>query len=62
MSVVTVEVRFAEMTRDRHYSERAHSPFKFSILIFGRFSKNKARFQNTDSSCGVFFRRFTCTV
>ena len=45
MSVVTVEVQFAEMTGDRHYSERAHSPCKFSILIFGSFYKNKTRFQ-----------------
>ena len=34
MSVVTVEVRFAEMTGDCHYNERAHSPCKFSILLF----------------------------
>ena len=32
---VTIEVRFAEMTGDRYYSERVHSPCKFS--------KNKAR-------------------
>ena len=47
MSVVTVEVQFAEMTGDHHYSKRAHSPCKFSILklIFGCFYKNKACFQ-----------------
>ena len=28
VSVVTVYVRFAEMTGDRHYNERAHSPCK----------------------------------
>ena len=37
VSVVTVEVRFAEMTRgDRHYSERAHSLCKFSIVVSSR--------------------------
>ena len=33
---LTVEVRFAEMTGDRHYSELAHSPCKFSMLLFGQ--------------------------
>ena len=37
VSVVTVWVRFAEMTGDRHYSERAHSLCKFSVLLFGHF-------------------------
>ena len=59
---LTVEVRFAEMTGHRHYSEQAHSPCKFSILLFGHFTKIKLVFKNTDSSFGVFFRWFACTV
>ena len=59
---LTVEVRFAEMTGDRHYSERAHSPCKFSMRFFGQFYKIKLVFKNTDNSFGVFFRCFTCTV
>ena len=63
VSVVTVEVRFAEMTGDRHSSEHAHSPCKFSILLFGHLStKIKLVFKNTDSSFSVFFRCFACTV
>ena len=54
MSVVTVEVRFAEMTGDRHYSERAHSPRKFSTLLFGHFYKNKAPLQKTQAAHLVF--------
>ena len=45
---LTVEVRYAEMTGDRHYSERAHSPCKFSMLLFGQFYKIKLVFKNTD--------------
>ena len=59
---LTVEVRYAEMTEDRHYSERAHSPCKFSMLLFRQFYKIKLVFKNTDSSFGVFFRCFACTV
>ena len=59
---LTFEVRFAEMTGDRHYSERAHSPCKFSMLLFGPFYKVKLVFKKTDSSIGVFFRCFPCTV
>ena len=46
---LTVEVRFAEMTGDRRYSERAHSPCKFSMLLFGQVYKIKLVFKNTDS-------------
>ena len=59
---LTVEVRFAEMTGDRHYSERAHYPCKFSILLFGQFYKIKLIFKTIDSSFGVFFRCFACAV
>ena len=59
---LTVEVRFAEMTGDCYYSERAHSPCKFSMLLFGQFYKIKLVFKNTDSTFGVFFRCFACTV
>ena len=61
---VSVEVRFADMTGDRHYSERAHFPCKFSIslLLFGHFLTIKLVFKNTNSLFGVFFRCFACTV
>ena len=55
-------VRFAATTGDRHYSERAHPPCKFSMLLFGPFYKIELVFKNTDSSFGVFFRCFACTV
>ena len=42
---LTVEVRFVEMTGDRHYSERAHFPCKFSMLLFGQFYKIKLVFK-----------------
>ena len=42
-----------EMTGDRHYSERAHSPCKLSILIFGRFYK-KNSFSKTQTAHLVF--------
>ena len=36
---LTVEVRFTEMTGDCHYSERTHSPCKFSMLFLDSFAK-----------------------
>ena len=37
---VIVDVRFADC-----HMERAHSPCKFSLILFGHFYKNKARLQ-----------------
>ena len=42
---LTVQVRYAEMTGGRHYSERAHSPCKFSMLLFGQFYNMKLVFK-----------------
>ena len=45
MGAVNVEARSADMMGAHNYSERAHSPCKFSILLFGHFYKNKASLQ-----------------
>ena len=56
--VVTVKVRLAETTGDRHYSERTHSPCKFLILLFGHFYINKARLQKRRQLIGFFLSLF----
>ena len=62
MSIVTVEVRFAQMTGDRHYSEGTHFSCKFSILLFGEDIDIVFFFKDIESSFVVFFRCFACAV